>query len=108
VRSRYDLDAPARLRKNAGGIAGDHADRLAATSKRSLYSHFKSKDKLFLAIADLVREIYLDKLKTPGDYAEDTAEAVVLFCGRFLQLLLWEPRLRACCLGTPSSASKNS
>jgi AcrR family transcriptional regulator len=71
----------------------------AATSKRSLYAHFESKDKLFLAIVNLVRELYLGRLKTPGDYAEDTAEAVVLFCGRFLQLLLWGPRLRACRLG---------
>jgi AcrR family transcriptional regulator len=71
----------------------------AATSKRSLYAHFESKDKLFLAVFDLVRELYLGRLKTPGDYGEDTAEAVVLFCGRFLQLLLWEPTLRTCRLG---------
>lgn len=71
----------------------------AATSKRSLYAHFESKDKLFLAVVDLVRELYLDKLKTPADYGEDTAEAVVLFCGRFLQLLLWGPALRTCRLG---------
>jgi hypothetical protein len=43
-----------------------------------------------------VRGLYLGRLKTPGDYGEDTAEAVVLFCGRFLQLLLWEPALRTC------------
>jgi AcrR family transcriptional regulator len=71
----------------------------AATSKRSLYAHFESKDRLFLAVVDLVRELYLGRLKTPGDYSEDTAEAVVLFCGRFLQLLLWEPALRTCRLG---------
>ena len=71
----------------------------AATSKRSLYAHFESKDKLFLAVVDLVRELYLGRLKTPGDYGEDTADAVVLFCGRFLQLLLWEPALRTCRLG---------
>jgi AcrR family transcriptional regulator len=68
----------------------------AATSKRTLYAHFESKDKLFLAVVDLVRELYLDGLKTPADYGEDTAEAVVLFCGRFLQILLYTPALRAC------------
>ena len=68
----------------------------AATSKRSLYAHFASKDKLFLAVLDLVRDLYLDRLKTPDDDCEDTAEAVVLFCGRFLQLLLWQPALRTC------------
>jgi AcrR family transcriptional regulator len=68
----------------------------AATSKRSVYAHFESKDKLFLAVVDLVRGLYLGRLKTPGAYAEDPAEAVVLFCGRFLQLLLWQPSLRTC------------
>jgi AcrR family transcriptional regulator len=68
----------------------------AATSKRSLYAHFESKDKLFLAVVDLVRELYLGRLKTPPDYSDDTAEAVALFCGRFLQLLLWQPALRTC------------
>lgn len=68
----------------------------AATSKRSLYAHFESKDKLFLAVVDLVRGLYLGRLKTPSDYGEDTEEAVVLFCGRFLQLLLWRPALRTC------------
>jgi AcrR family transcriptional regulator len=68
----------------------------AATSKRSLYAHFESKDKLFLAVVELVRELYLDGLKEPGDYGEDAAEAVVLFCGRFLQILLYRPALQAC------------
>lgn len=71
----------------------------AATSKRSLYAHFESKDKLFVAVVDLVRELYLGRLGTPADYGEDAADAVVLFCGRFLQLLLWEPALRTCRLG---------
>jgi AcrR family transcriptional regulator len=68
----------------------------AGTSKRSLYAHFESKDKLFLAVLDLVRELYLGRLKTPDAYAEDPAEAVTLFCGRFLQLMVWEPQLRTC------------
>jgi AcrR family transcriptional regulator len=68
----------------------------AATSKRSLYAHFESKDKLFLAVVDLVRGLYLDGLKTPDAYGEDSAEAVVLFCGRFLQILLYRPALQAC------------
>jgi AcrR family transcriptional regulator len=68
----------------------------AETSKRTLYAHFESKDKLFLAVVDLVRELYLGRLQTPDDYSDDPAEAVVLFCGRFLQLLLWRPALRTC------------
>jgi len=68
----------------------------AGTSKRSLYAHFESKDQLFLAVLDLVREKYLGRLKTPGAYAGEPAEAVTLFCGRFLQLMVWEPQLRTC------------
>lgn len=71
----------------------------AATSKRSLYAHFESKDKLFLAVVNLSRELYLGKLKTPDAYGEDPTEAVVLFCGRFLQLLLRKPALGTCRLG---------
>jgi AcrR family transcriptional regulator len=71
----------------------------AATSKRSLYAHFESKDKLFLAVIDLVRELYLGRLKTPAHYGEHAPDAVVHFCARFLQLLLWEPALRTCRLG---------
>ncbi|SEP01837.1 TetR/AcrR family transcriptional regulator [Actinacidiphila rubida] len=68
----------------------------AGTSKRSLYAHFESKDRLFLAVLDLVHELYLGRLGTPGDYSDDPAEAVVLFCGRFLQLMVWEPQVRTC------------
>lgn len=71
----------------------------AATSKRSLYAHFETKDKLFVAVVDFVRELYLHRIKTPGDYASETEEAVVLYCGRFLQTLLWAPVLRTCRLG---------
>ncbi|MCO5968503.1 TetR/AcrR family transcriptional regulator [Actinoallomurus soli] len=68
----------------------------AGTSKRSLYAHFESKDKLFLAVLDLIRELYLGRVKTPDAYAEDPAEAVALFCGRFLQLMVWEAQVRTC------------
>ncbi len=66
----------------------------AKTSKRTLYAYFENKDKLFLAILDLVRELYLGKLKTPDAYAEDPREAIVRFCGRFLQLMVWEAQIR--------------
>jgi AcrR family transcriptional regulator len=68
----------------------------AETSKRTLYAHFESKDKLFLAVLDLVRELYLGKLKTADVYASDPPEAVALFCARFLELMTWEPQVRTC------------
>ena len=43
----------------------------AQTSKRTLI--------------ELVRGPFLDRLKMPGDGAGDGAEALVMFCGRFLR-----------------------
>ena len=42
----------------------------AETSKRSLYAHFESKEKLFLAVIELVRGLFLSRLRMPGDYSE--------------------------------------
>src|ERR1700751_3126136 len=68
----------------------------AGTSKRSLYAHFESKDKLFLAVLDFVRELYLRRLQPPDASATAPAEAVTLFCARFQQLMVWEPQVRTC------------
>ena len=68
----------------------------AGTSKRTLYAHFENKETLFLAVMELVRELYLRRLGTPGAYADDPVEAVTLFCGRFQQLMAWEAQVRTC------------
>ncbi|GGE99551.1 TetR/AcrR family transcriptional regulator [Hymenobacter cavernae] len=71
----------------------------AGTTKRTLYAHFVNKENLFLAVFDLVLELQLDYLKSPADYARDTVEALVLFCGRFLENVLSSRPLRLCRLG---------
>jgi AcrR family transcriptional regulator len=68
----------------------------AETSKRSLYAHFESKEKLFLAVIDFVRGLFLSRLRMPGDYSEQPAEALVTFCGRYLETLLYEPSIQMC------------
>lgn len=68
----------------------------AQTSKRSLYAHFESKEKLFLAVIDFVRGLFLAKLKSPGDYSQKPAEALTLFLGRYLEVLLYEPSIQMC------------
>jgi AcrR family transcriptional regulator len=68
----------------------------AQTSKRTLYAHFESKEKLYIAIIELVREISLNKLQNPEDYSDDPAEALVLFCGRYLEGLLFTWTIRMC------------
>jgi AcrR family transcriptional regulator len=61
----------------------------AETSKRSLYTQFESKEKLFLAVIGLVRGLFLTRLRLPGDYSAKPAEALVMFCGRYLETLLY-------------------
>lgn len=68
----------------------------AETSKRSLYAHFESKEKLFLAVIELVRGLFLTRLKQPGDYSDKPVEALVLFCGQYLQTMLYAPSVQMC------------
>jgi Transcriptional regulator len=71
----------------------------AQTSKRSLYAHFPTKDVLFAAVAERVRELFQGRLMTPEHYGETPVEAVTVFCGHFLQLLGWVSVARTCRLG---------
>ncbi len=75
----------------------------AKTSKRSLYAHFESKEKLFLAVIELVRGLFLTRLKEPPDYSDHPLEALVLFCGQYLQTILYGPTVRMCRLSMTES-----
>ena len=79
------------------------ADR-AKTSKRTLYAHFENKEKLYLAVIDLVRGLVVSKLKTPGDYPGEATEALVMFCGRFLEILLYARTIQMCRLSIAEAA----
>ena len=79
------------------------ADR-AQTSKRTLYAHFENKEKLYLAVIDLVRGLVVSKLKRPGDYPGDAMEALVMFCGRFLEILLYARTIQMCRLSIAEAA----
>lgn len=59
----------------------------AETSKRSVYAHFGSKEKLFSAIVELVRGLLLNRLGKPGDYADDPVEALTIFSGRYVEAI---------------------
>jgi len=76
----------------------------AETSKRSLYAHFESKEKLFLAMIELVRGLFLARLKMPADYGDDPAEALVMFCGRYLDSLHYQPTIQMCRITMAESA----
>ncbi|MDQ2712256.1 MAG: TetR/AcrR family transcriptional regulator [Acidobacteriota bacterium] len=76
----------------------------AETSKRTLYAHFENKDKLYLAVIDLVGGLFLSRLKMPSDYPGGAAEALVMFCGRFLEILLFARTIRMCRLSVAEAA----
>ena len=66
----------------------------AETSKRSLYAYFESKEKLFLAVIAHVRGLFLSRVKAPEDYSQKPAEALTLFCARYLEVLLYRSQIR--------------
>jgi AcrR family transcriptional regulator len=74
----------------------DEVASRAGTSKRSLYAHFENKERLFLEVVELVRGLFLGRLKDPAGYSSKPTEALVLFCGRYLDALLYERSIRMC------------
>jgi AcrR family transcriptional regulator len=71
----------------------------AETSKRSLYAHFPTKDALFLAVVERIRALFGARMRTPAEYSGQPAEAVVRYCGHFVQLLRWSSVARMLRLG---------
>jgi len=74
----------------------DEVAARAATSKRSLYAHFATKENLFLAIVELVHDLFTQRVGSPEDYAEDDLEAIALYCARVNVLLRYGAILRTC------------
>jgi AcrR family transcriptional regulator len=68
----------------------DEVASRAQTSKRSVYAHFASKEKLFLAVIELVRGLFLSRIKEPAAYSAKPAEALEAFCARYLEAVLYE------------------
>jgi AcrR family transcriptional regulator len=72
----------------------DEVAARARTSKRTVYARFESKEKLFLAVIDYVRALFLERLRVPDAYSSKPAEALVQFCGRYLEVILYEPSVQ--------------
>ena len=77
------------LDKGLDAASMDDVAKAAGATKPTVYAHFKSKDELFAAVIQLIKGLFLGKLRSPDAYAADPVEAVALFCGRFLELLCW-------------------
>ena len=77
------------LEKGLDEASMDDIAARAGTTKPTVYAHFKSKDELFAAVVEYIKEKFLGKLRSPEDYSADPVEAVALFCGRFVELVCW-------------------
>jgi AcrR family transcriptional regulator len=77
------------LEKGLDEASMDDVAASAGTTKPTVYAHFKSKDELFRAVVELIKGLFLSKLRSPEVYADEPVEAVALFCGRFVELVCW-------------------
>jgi AcrR family transcriptional regulator len=77
------------LEKGLDEASMDDVAACAGTTKPTVYAHFKSKDELFTAVVELIKGLFLGKLRTPEVYAAEPVEAVTRFCGRFVELACW-------------------
>ncbi len=77
------------LEKGLDASSMDDVAARAGTTKPTVYAHFKSKDELFSAVVELIKGLFLGKLRSPDVYAAEPVEAVALFCGRFVELVCW-------------------
>src|SRR5215831_8296937 len=78
------------LEKGLDEASMDDVAACAGTTKPTVYAHFKSKDELFRAVVELIKGLFLGKLRTPEVYAAEPVEAVARFCGRFVELVCWQ------------------
>lgn len=77
-------------------VSMDAVAARAQTSKRSLYAHFDSKERLFGEVIEFVRGLVLDRLGMPSDYAADPETALVRFCARHLQVVFYRGSIQMC------------
>jgi AcrR family transcriptional regulator len=77
------------LEKGLDASSMDDVAARAGTTKPTVYAHFGSKDELFSAVVELIKGLFLGKLRGPDSYSAEPVEAVTLFCGRFLELACW-------------------
>ena len=95
LRSAKDVFLESGFERTSMDVVAQRAE----TSKRSLYAHFPSKDALFIGVVELVRGLYLGRLGAPEDHDDGPVEAVVGYCGRLLQLLVWVSSVRTVRMG---------
>jgi AcrR family transcriptional regulator len=79
-------------RRGYSRVSMDEIARASALTKRTLYYHFESKDKLLAAVLEAQHELALAAFRTFGDRLSGSPEAIVE--GLFSQLAVWSDRPR--------------
>jgi AcrR family transcriptional regulator len=71
----------------------DDVAAAAGTTKPTVYAHFKSKEELFSAVLQLLRELFHDRVGSPDQLADEPLEAIARFCSRIIELVSWQDGL---------------
>jgi len=59
----------------------------AGTTKPTVYAHFKSKEELFSAVLEFLRELFHERMGSPEQLSNDPLEAIAMYCGRIIDLV---------------------
>jgi AcrR family transcriptional regulator len=71
----------------------DDVAAAAGTTKPTVYAHFKSKEELFSAVLQFLRDLFRDQMGSPDQFADEPLEGIARFCGRIIELISWQDRL---------------
>ena len=63
-------------------VSMDEVAEAAGTTKRTLYNHFGSKERLFEAVVHFVAHLSAANLQDPAQLADEPKEAIIQFCLR--------------------------
>lgn len=71
----------------------DEVAAAAGTTKPTVYAHFKSKEELFAAVLQFLRDMFHDRMGRPDQFAGEPIEGVTRFCGHIIDLMSWQDGL---------------
>ena len=88
------LEAAYRLfrRQGYGRVTMDEIAAVAKLTKRTLYHHFQSKDRLLADVLEAQHDLALQAFRTFGDKLSGAPEAIV--AGMFRELAVWADKPR--------------
>ncbi len=71
----------------------DDVAQAAGTTKPTVYAHFRSKEELFAAVLQFLRDVFNDRIGSPEHFSDNPLEGIARFCGRMIELVSWREAL---------------